>query len=71
MKIAKLIASAQSRLSNVSTGLVNRVMDKLVEVNIASSDVVMDGQTVGRITWDTVRDEIEREEEMNSRALGE
>lgn len=61
MKIAKLIAEAQAKLNNVSNGLADKVVNNIVSLNIQAGDVIMDGRSVGRVTWEHVKEFSDRD----------
>ncbi|UOE96078.1 phage tail tape measure protein [Alkalihalobacillus sp. LMS39] len=66
MRIAKLIAQAQNKLSE-NLAIRQESMVNNVIVNIDSSDVIMDGNKVGSIVWRSVKGNIDRENHRNQR----
>lgn len=62
MRIAKLIASAQNKLNDVSSRLADKIIKNVVKVYVEAGDVYMDGRNVGKVTWKTVKEEIDKDE---------
>jgi TP901 family phage tail tape measure protein len=70
MKIAKLIAAAQSKLSDTSSQVAQVASDRLMKINIAPSQVIMDGYEVGSIVWEPVADKINTATQINMLSHG-
>ncbi|WP_078430485.1 phage tail tape measure protein [Alkalihalobacterium alkalinitrilicum] len=69
MRIAKLIAEAQNRLSE---NLANKQDgNNNVLVTVEASDVIMDGRKVGSITWKQVKEFIDRDDNRGQKFRGE
>ncbi|MHA7139793.1 replication protein [Rossellomorea arthrocnemi] len=59
MRIAKLIAEAQNRIKETSKNVVDKIINNLVEVNVEAGDIIMEGKSVGKIVWRSVKQEID------------
>jgi len=69
MKIAKLIAAAQNKLSNAKNNLVDKVSNNILQVNIEAADVVLNKKSVGKVMWKPIREETVRHQNQSARTI--
>ncbi|TLS37736.1 replication protein [Pseudalkalibacillus caeni] len=69
MKIAKLIAAAQTKLKNASEGLVDKANESIIYVNVSPANVVMDSKKVGKVIWKPVKAETNNNRNLGRRGL--